>query len=129
MNITPSEIRFDRMVRIQGTEWSYIQHTPTLQLFYCNGWPKTGDASYHVSVYYRSQGIDIHGTFFYYSRRDQKYHKRHHGLCFQNGRQIKRIRRSPSQLPKLFERFQDDVHLLLELPILELVPEAFFAKF
>ena len=129
MSIVPSRIRFDRMVRIPNTAWSYIQHSPTLQLWFHQDWPMRGEASYHVSVFYRTNGIDIHSTFFYFNRRQQKYEKRHHGLCYHNGRQIRRIRRRPSRLPELFERFQNDIHLLLEVPILEHIPETFFARF
>ena len=125
MNITPTEIRFDEMVRIQNTDWGYVQHTPTLQLWYCNGWPR----EFHISVFYRRAGIDVHSTYFYYCRRDQTYKKRHHGLCYHDGRQVRRIRRRPSQLPRLFEKFQNDVHLLLEIPILRHLPEAFFSNF
>ena len=125
MNIRPREIQFQHMVNIPGTEWGYVQHTPTLQLWYCRSWPR----EYHVSVYLRPNGIDVHATWFSFCRRTQTYTKRHHGLCYINDRQVRRIRRRPSLMPLLFEKFQNEVHLLIETPILRLFPDAFFAPF
>ena len=125
MNIQPREIQFQHMVNIPGTEWGYVQHTPTLQLWYCRSWPR----EYHVSVYLRPNGIDVHSTWFSYCPRTQTYNKRHHGLCYINNRQVRRIRRRPSLMPLLFEKFQNEVHLLIEQPILRLFPDAFFAPF
>ena len=125
MNIQPREIQFQHMVNIPGTEWGYVQHTPTLQLWYCRSWPR----EYHVSVYLRPTGIDVHSTWFSFCPRTQTYQKRHHGLCYINNRQVRRIRRRPSLMPLLFEKFQNEVHLLIEQPILRLFPDAFFAPF
>ena len=125
MNIQPREIQFQHMVNIPGTEWGYVQHTPTLQLWYCRSWPR----EYHISVYLRPNGIDVHSTWFSFCPRTQTYRKRHHGLCYINGRQVRRIRRRPSLMPLLFEKFQNEVHLLIEQPILRLFPDAFFAPF
>ena len=125
MNIQPREIDFQSMVYINNTEWGYVQHTPTLQLWYCRSWPR----EYHVSVYLRPNGIDVHSTWFSFCPRTQTYNKRHHGLCYINNRQVRRIRRRPSLMPLLFEKFQNEVHLLIEQPILRLFPDAFFAPF
>ena len=125
MNIQPREIQFQHMVNIPGTEWGYVQHTPTLQLWYCRSWPR----EYHVSLYLRPNGIDVHSTWFAFCPRTQTYKKRHHGLCYINNRQVRRIRRRPSLMPLLFEKFQNEVHLLIEQPILRLFPDAFFAPF
>ena len=69
-----SEIRFDEINRINGTSWSFVQHTPTLQLFFCDDFPK----DYHISVYYRPITMDIHATHILVSGK-KKFKKYHHG--------------------------------------------------
>ena len=128
MNFVPAEIKHEEIVKIANTKWSFLQHTPTLQLFFHDDYPSDGKDSYHVSVFYRPVSIDIHATFLFYCSRDKRWKRRHHGWCLVEGKQESRINRRPFRLPKLFEKFQNDIHLLLDPCMLRHIPVQFFGK-
>ena len=131
MAFVPSEIDMSQRQRITDTKWSYIQQSPTMRFYYHDHLPAFGDESYHVSVFMRQYGIDIHATFVYRDKRTGEWYKRHHGWCFNKNtnQQVKKKCRRPAQLRNLFNSFQADVENILESYYLQFLPAAFFQKF
>ena len=127
MAVVPTEI--NEIIRIGNTKWSFIQETPTLKIFYHDDLPRYGPQNYHVSVFLRPGGIDVHATYVFYNNRKREWSRRHHGWCLQNGQQTKRKCRRPIHLHMLFNAFQDDVRFLLEPALLRYLPPAFYSKF
>ena len=131
MAFVPSEIDMSRRQRITDTKWSYIQQSPTMRFYYHDHLPAYGDESYHVSVFMRQFGIDIHATYVYRDRRTGEWFKRHHGWCLNKNtnQQVKKKCRRPAQLRNLYNTFQADVENILESYYLQFLPPAFYQKF
>ena len=131
MAFVPSEINMNERQRITDTKWSYIQQSPTMRFYFHDHLPASGDESYHVSVFMRQFGIDIHATFVYLDKRTGQWFKRHHGWCFNKNtnQQVKKKCRKPAQLRNLYNSFQADVDLILEPYFRQFLPPAFYERF
>ena len=131
MAFVPHDIDMTERQRIVGTPWSFVQHSPTLRFYFHEDLPDWGHDSYHVSVFSRQSGIDIHATYVFQNQRTRQWFKRHHGWCYNTttNQQVKRKCRRPYDLHRLFNAFQEDMETILEPYLLQFLPPVFYSDF
>ena len=114
MSFQPSQINYEAVYNIPGTDWSMLQHTHNLYFFYNQKYTNfkarkdTISEETHISMFVRRDGVDHHATYIY-TDKNGKHYKRHYGYRYRNNRQQFKLCRNPSHLKSLFEQFEKDL--------------------